>query len=236
MLQLLKLVFRLCIVMASGWGLSIMLGITAGHVDFSTLVFYTMLSNVGIFFAYSGLLIAGIVQSIRTRRFCAIDYPPVVMGGLMAMIVLTGIIYNFVLAPTLHIDIQYAINKLSNFLAHTLVPLMVLFDWLLFADNKKVKWWHPFIWTIIPLAYFIFAVLRAQYGGPIMGNSRYPYFFIDIDAYGVVAILRNAIAIIGAFLAISYGLIGIGRLSSRVKVIYCGKCIRRNKHKRKEKK
>lgn len=218
---LLKLLFRFCIVVASGWGLAIMFGVTAGSINFYSLVFYTVLSNTGIFLAYLGLIVMSIVRSIQKRQLVAVDYPPVVMGGLMAMIALTGIIYNFVLAPTISPDLKYAVNTLSNQLVHTIVPISVFIDWLLFADKKRTVWWHPFAWTVIPLAYFAFAIVRAQLGGPILGgtSSQYPYFFIDIDAYGLAMVLRNVAGIVLAFLVLSYLLIGIGKLLAKVPFI-----------------
>jgi hypothetical protein len=56
-------------------------------------------------------------------------------------------------------------------------------------------------------------MIRAQVGGPIMrGASYYPYFFIDVDIYGVLGVARNVILIAGAFVGMGYGLMGVGRL------------------------
>ncbi len=43
-------------------------------------------------------------------------------------------------------------------------------------------------------------------------ESRYPYFFIDIDALGLPAVLVNVAALVFAFLALVYAIYGIDRV------------------------
>jgi hypothetical protein len=216
MKMILHNIYRLVIIVGAGWGLAIMFGAKTGEWNFSQLIFYTIQSNLVIFLAYLGLVVVSIVKTVRKKRATDFSYPPLIMGGLMAMIALTGIVYNFVLAPAIPDEILYALDATSNWLLHTFVPLAVFMDWLLFTDMKNVRWWYPLAWTATPLAYFAFAMIRAQVGGPIMrGASYYPYFFIDVDIYGAWGVARNVILIAAVFGGMGYGLMGVGRLMRR---------------------
>jgi hypothetical protein len=206
-----KLVWRGLIVVGAGWGLASMFGLPA-RFDPSGLVFYTILSNLVIFLAYLGLLASALWPGGGRRG----DYPPVVMGGLMAMIAMTGIIYNFVLAPMIADASDYAVDWLTNWLLHTFVPAAVFVDWLLWADARRARWWQPLSWGAAPLAYLAFALIRARVGGPILYGSRYPYFFLDVDAYGGLAVARNCLLIALVFWVAAYLLAGLGRLKSRL--------------------
>lgn len=61
------------------------------------------------------------------------------MGALTLIIVITGLIYIFVLVPSISSTSEYAVNGLSDVLVHTYTPLIVFIDWLLFANTKDLR-------------------------------------------------------------------------------------------------
>lgn len=102
---------------------------------------------------------------------------------------------------------------------YRILLIMVILDWLLFDPKPTYGPADPLKWLGIPLAYFIFAVLRAQLGGELRGvNSRYPYFFIDVDALGIGPVLLNVLLLSVGFLCIGYVLFGVDRQLGRSKL------------------
>ena len=72
-------------------------------------------------------------------------------------IMITFVIYHFMLAPLATPEKFY---RLENFLCHYIVPLMFFFDTLVIDKAKQYRKLDPFLWTLIPLAYMLFALLN----------------------------------------------------------------------------
>lgn len=61
-------------------------------------------------------------------------------------------------------------------------------------------------------------MIRAQLGGEPRGvQSRYPYFFIDIDKLGLGPVLLNVLLLSIGFLVIGYALFGVDRFLGQKK-------------------
>lgn len=104
-----------------------------------------------------------------------------VKGAMVMCIALTGIAYHLLLSGNMEtVGILSPMLIISNQLVHTVVPIMVFFDYLLFTPKGSFKSFDPLTWTLIPIAYLIFAVVRAEIS-PLMFSgfggtkSRYPY-------------------------------------------------------------
>ncbi|WP_179139825.1 Pr6Pr family membrane protein, partial [Brachyspira hyodysenteriae] len=69
--------------------------------------------------------------------------------------------------------------------------IMTIFDYIIFDKKGIYKIVDPLLWLIIPFVYFAFILIRARIGSPFSDGSYYPYFFVDIDKYGLKTVLRN---------------------------------------------
>jgi hypothetical protein len=136
-------------------------------------------------------------------------------------ITLTLLIFHFLLRPTLFSmsDGASYVSSPANIIVHYVVPLMVLTDWLLFDRKGMFKKTDPLVWTIIPWAYFAFSLVRAQFAAFSNSDSRYPYFFIDIDKYGVGQVALNVLLIAVSYVTLGYILylidLGLSKISRR---------------------
>ncbi len=141
-------------------------GFMAGKTVF---MFFTVQSNIliaivcligGIFF------LKGIIPD---RRWYVFKYVSTVA------ITLTGVVFCFVLAPTLG---KHAWN-LQNILTHVVVPIASIVDFFVSAldseiDNKSI----PLV-TIPPLIYAIYAGIGYVMNWQFAKGFNYPYFFLN---------------------------------------------------------
>ena len=68
----------------------------------------------------------------------------------------------------------------------------------------------------MPLAYFLYILIRAPFAGNIAGTSSpYPYGFIDIQLHGIAVVARNAAVALAGMLLLAYLLYAIDRLLAR---------------------
>jgi hypothetical protein len=67
----------------------------------------------------------------------------------------------------------------------------------------------PFWWSLYPLLYFAYAMIRGAWIG------AYPYRFIDVSVLGYATTLRNAVILLMAFLVLAYLLILLWRVGAK---------------------
>jgi hypothetical protein len=173
-----------------GIGLSIITGLYSGRFNINSLIYYTTLSNLLCFLFYIPLTIRNAIN-IKNSNEAAIIFFPRLKGAFILMITVTLIIYHSLLAnfqlPFFTRGDGDLSNYLQNLLLHYIVPVMVIFDWILFDPKRTFSVFDPLYWLSIPIIYAVFALIRAEVGGmlQVQGHpTRYPYFFLDIDEIG----------------------------------------------------
>ena len=83
-------------------------------------------------------------------------------------------------------------------LLHSVIPVLALIYWLLYAPKNKLQWKDILPWLIYPLLYIIYILLRGS------GSGFYPYPFIDQKVLGLSKVLANAAWITLLFIIISF--------------------------------
>lgn len=128
---------------------------------------------------------------------------PVLVGGATLAIVLVGAVYMTLLRGMVELS---GGALLADFLLHKVTPVLTLLFWLLLADKRGLRWRDPILWSIYPLIYLIYALVR---GGI---EQKYPYPFIDVARIGLPQALANSVAIAAVFLIVGFALVVFGRL------------------------
>jgi hypothetical protein len=181
-----------------------------------TVSFFTIQSNLLC------LLMALITVKRETPKRDAGNGPYVLFKGMaLIAILLTFIVYNFVLKPYLNTTTQTKSAGLANNLQHVIVPLMTLGDYLFFEKKGLLKATHPLAWALFPLFYLGYTAVYKAFGGlyDFLGNAavKFPYFFLDYETYGLkttgIWVLLIAIGFIGS----SYLLFGLDRVLARAR-------------------
>ncbi|MGT2836278.1 Pr6Pr family membrane protein [Streptococcus macacae] len=167
---------------------------------FGMLLYYTTLSNVLVF----SFLIYLIYKEAKSG---AIKTDPKLLrlkGGITMAIMITFLVYHFLLAPRVKAHDYYT---LRNFLVHYIVPLSLMVDTLILDRQRIYRWFDPITWTSLPLIYFAFALFNGlvlKWTIPGSADNPFPYFFININKYGVGYVAVNTIGIAIAYLAVGY--------------------------------
>ncbi len=88
------------------------------------------------------------------------------------------------------------LHKLADAILHSLIPVLFVSWWLLYAPKQGLRWSGPLGWLAYPLAYFVFCVILGMLTG------RYLYPFADLGSLGTARVLGNA----GLLLLLFWGL------------------------------
>ena len=192
------LLWRVALIVAAIVGI-----ILAGNNWGSKLSYFTIQSNI---------LLAACIAYAAWKTLEGTRGPsPALKGAVTVYIAITGLVYNFILIPIIASTTNPVfISPLSNFLLHTLTPIMAVIDWIMFDEHGSLNWLLPLYWLCYPLAYGVFALIRGLF---LSGPNRYPYPFLDVDQLGYGGVALNAVIyglafwLIGmAFVALDWGL------------------------------
>jgi hypothetical protein len=138
--------------------------------------------------------------SVHKRDPDYTTYQPHLKGIVMMSITVTLLVAHFLLTGfTMGGSIAFSVNLL-----HYVVPIMTIFDWILFDRKGLIKKLSPVIWLVMPLVYLLYAMIAAQVGEGIGIGSRYPYPFLDVDTLGVPVVAVTVAILIGVFLILGY--------------------------------
>ena len=183
-------------------GLAGLLGVSLQIIQdgWGMLLYYTVLSNI-IVFIFQFYLVA------FEARKGTINYDGRLIrlkGGVMMSIAITFLVYHFLLSPYVSHNDYWNIR---NFLVHYIAPLCYIIDTIFLDRKDSYKSLDPLSWTILPLAYFAFAIfngLVTQFVIPGSPDSPYAYYFLNLNKYGFKGVFNNTLFIFLAYVLIGY--------------------------------
>ncbi len=212
-----KTIYRIFLILCCSIGLYIKTGLYIGQIKWYTLLYYTNWSNFFVLLLFLFLVIFPECNDAKKLLH--------MKGGITMMIVLTAVIYHFLLKKEgFFIDALTTIEGFGSFLLHYAVPFITVLDWLIWDRKGVFSTKAPLFWTIVPYIYFIFMIWIASKGSFIPNqNTRYPYDFIAVDLLGWERVLTNVIALSACYIAVGYfyvwldGCLGKSHKPKRVK-------------------
>ena len=173
--------------------------------------FYVHFTNLSNYLCIA-IMFAELVQTARKNEDSYVSAAPFLKFiGVLALL-LTFLVFNFILAGQADRDPQ-ANWRVASICFHVILPIMYVFDWLLFYEHKKVRWFYPFISVILPLVYVTFVYIRAAIldfnpDAPYI----YPYFFLNLETQGVAGAAKWVAMLFVGFIALGYIFYGIDKL------------------------
>jgi hypothetical protein len=106
-------------------------------------------------------------------------------------IIMVGVIYQLLLAPDVP---PTGIDWWPDFGFHIAIPVLTAVWWAVWAAKPLALKSLPF-WLLWPFGYCLYALIRGVIGG------QYPYFFLDIDQFGLAQVALNIIGLVAVFAA-----------------------------------
>ena len=184
--------------------------------------FYIYFTNLSNFLCF-GVMLVALIQTIKRKEDGYVTATPLLKFIGMLGILLTFLVFNFVLAGAA--DRNPQLNwRIGSICFHVVLPLMYIADWFLFYERKKTTWRYPIASISFPLAYAIFLLIHAAILGfdtsiltPTGTTLIYPYFFVNLETQGVPGVLMWIAILSVAFVAMGFGFYGLDRISKKQK-------------------
>ena len=171
-------------------------------------VHFTNLSN----YLCIGIVFAELIQTAKKKADSYVSIAPFLKFIGVLAILLTFLVFNFLLAGQPDRDPQ-ANWRVASICFHVILPIMYVLDWVLFYEHKKVRWFYPLASVVFPLLYVVFVYIRAA----ILNFNPdapyiYPYFFLNLETQGVAGVAKWVVILFAGFIALGYIFYGIDKL------------------------
>ena len=171
-------------------------------------VHFTNLSN----YLCIGLVFAELIQTAKKKVDSYVNVAPFLKFIGVLAILLTFLVFNFLLAGQPDRDPQ-ANWRVASISFHVILPIMYVLDWLLFYEHKKARWFYPIASVVFPLLYVVFVFTRAAL---VNFNPEvpylYPYFFLNLETQGVAGVAKWVAILFAGFIALGYIFYGIDKV------------------------
>lgn len=160
-----------CIVILSAVAGTIMSALSVGEFMSGSAVFmyFTIQSNIAL--ALVSLIGACLLLSGKPASNAWF----VIKLVATVAITLTGVVFCFVLAPTLKSNAW----TLANILTHVIVPVVSIIDYYVICRYADLRKRHVFYVIIPPVAYAVYAGIGYVNNWDFAAGLNYPYFFLN---------------------------------------------------------
>ena len=147
------ILWRSILLIAGLWGLLDGSGILSGAYTDN---FPHMFTNISNMFAWAFFACALVHTAVR--RDDPHTFAPFFKYTAMISLLVTMLIGHFMLSDALFQDGKLVLHLV---VLHYIVPLMALFDWVLFDEKGRMPLWGPCSWISLALAYLAFSMIGA---------------------------------------------------------------------------
>jgi len=162
--------------------------------------------NINVFFFFTNLTII-IAMFYYLFELVFVPFLEIKLA-IVLYIFLVMIIYNFILVPKAKKDkANHDFYSVYDIIAHIIIPILILIDWIFLTKSKHISKLVLLMFSIYPILYSLIVFIKAEkkLGKPFKhSNNHYPYFFFEIDKYGVKKIMVNLLVLIILMLLIGY--------------------------------
>lgn len=185
-----SVIYKALIVVLSLFSLLLQFKVFEGLFDFAQFNYFTILSNIIalIYFCF-----AIIFESIKKNEK---SFAPVFKGLVTISLMITMFVSYFIL-----VDVP---NTFSLKMLHFVIPLLVIFDWLIFDLKGQLRYDYIITWIVVPTLYLAYVFMMTALGKNVGDNSLYPYPFLDITSNGITNVILTIGFLYFAFITISY--------------------------------
>lgn len=173
-------------------------GIQEGESPFlevaQMLGYMTIWTNILVFLAFLA------ATSVDTNRLFHFLRQPSVRAATALYITLVGLVYHLLLS---HIYNPQGLGFYSNGLLHYVVPAGYFIYWVLSDRKVRLPYMTSIHWIAFPLFYTLFILAKGLF------TKFYPYPFFDVNQWGYLSVLTNAVGLGAVYMVSGVILIAI---------------------------
>ena len=203
------LIFRFISLIIALLGFFSMTGLFEGRFHLSSLVYYTMQSNILIIILFLMLTLRTLWEVRNPKYGNAAFYARFEMVCVLNIFI-TFIVYWVMLAPE-HFTMggSDGLWNFGNLAVHGITPLLCLIDYVLFTQPRHLKYRDVYYVCIFPFLYIIVTSIAGLLGYVYYISAydglpvRFPYFFFDFDRIGLYSLIY-IIALTAFFLLLGH--------------------------------
>lgn len=213
--RIVSLIYREIALLLSFFAIIYDFGILQGSFKTYNFFYFTVISNIFCMGLFLSLFIKTIIDIKKDGIHGYTSISAHIKGEITISIILTMSVYHFILIPYALKLNPYETLKPIDVILHYFIPIITVFDWILFDEKKRFKWYDPIIWTIGPYLYILFVYIQANFGLIEKLNSsmsKYVYIFLDIGKLGIQKVTENIIWLTVIFVIVGYLIYGIDRI------------------------
>ena len=156
----------------------------------STLLYFTIQSNMAILAIVIVFFVLKIIQLILGKNLIN-NFLLHLKFVFTVGITITFLVFFILLAPSQQ---PSYLTSMTNLTVHCLVPVLALIDFFFFDTDIKFNKFSPLTGTIFPLLYLFFVLICTQVGVSFNGQFV-PYFFLDFKTLGWFDISNRGIGV-----------------------------------------
>lgn len=203
-MKIASIIFKGLFLISCAFGLSLTVDSAPSFAIFIS--YYTTQSNILVLVVMSVMFFREFFYQGEKTRFLS-----VLKSLATVSILVTFLIYHFVLAPNIDPGMTNVSSGLGNIMVHYVTPLWFFIDYLIFDTKGSTRLADPFIYISFLIYYFVFSNLRAlngelyEYGSIV---SQFPYPFLDYAVFGIYGV--SAAILIISVIVLILGFIFVG--------------------------
>jgi len=173
------LMFRIILCSISWASVLIMLVPSLIALEFVLFSFYTVQTNLMVVIWIS----LALLYTQRAEKPFILG--SIVRGGITVYISITFLIFVTLLQPFYFPTDPISITV--NILAHYLVPILFILDWVITETNNTYENVYALYWLTYPIIYLVYSLIQG------LITDFYPYYFIDLSMIGPFVFLFGAL-------------------------------------------
>ena len=120
------------------------------------------------------------------------------LAGVTLAILLVGVLFHLLLRGMVQLS---GGARLADTLNHSVTPLLCVLYWLVLAPKGHLRRSDPLIWSVYPLVYLIYGMVRGWLEG------AYAYPFLDLGKLGWLEVLETSGVIAAGFVVTGFGMV-----------------------------
>jgi len=169
------------------------------EILFVYLGYFTVWANILIALAFTAPLLN------PYRKLSIFFLRPAVRAALASYILIVSVVYHILIVPYWN---PQGFTWVTATGLNTIMPILYIVDWLLFAKKQPIFYKHIPYWLIFPAVYGLISIIRG------LLTNVYPYPFLNVTDLGIGNVLINMFGLVAVFAVVAPIFIAVAHLIS----------------------